>query len=178
MNQIQSCESPIEKMMFRELADRLPSGANWKTQVRIGRYRVDFLIDDSTVIEADGRGFHNFHKDRERDIDLILHHGIKQVIRFTGSALFSRIDRCVQTLKRLDPGVFGTRASLREVCEFAAGHTEETQYVPTIRRGEPLGDPVLIRALQTGCLKIIAKSSELAVIEIGSVTYGNPFDSE
>lgn len=37
------------------------------TQVSIGRYRVDFLVDETLVIECDGAYWHSLPEDREHD---------------------------------------------------------------------------------------------------------------
>ena len=130
------CESEIEKLLYVSLwsagvwrdhisiedhdtlealrqAECSPSLPILSPQIRVGRYRVDFMIrvagypgDDDTfiVIECDGYEFHERTKeqaqrDKARDRALIAD-GI-QVIRFTGSEVWQRAGECAEEILAL-----------------------------------------------------------------------------
>ena len=82
--------SPIEEIFLRHAADHIP---NLKPQVWIGRYRVDFLVQQANVIiELDGHEYHKSVRDRTRDAQRERHlerQGYR-VLRFTGYPLQTR----------------------------------------------------------------------------------------
>jgi len=60
-------------------------GIRYAQQVEIGKYIVDFLVEDSIVLEADGFYGHYRAADKIRDMDL-LQEGFAEVIHIKGSA--------------------------------------------------------------------------------------------
>lgn len=89
-------ESPIEEMFYDALAPLLASGVEVKTQVPVLNYRVDFLIRGPrrVVIECDGREFHDFNRDRIRDIAMLDSGLIDDVLRFRGCDIVFAGDEC------------------------------------------------------------------------------------
>lgn len=86
--------SGVETLLKRALRDaRIP----FQQQVRLGRYRVDFLVCDWLVIEVDGRAFHDtprmWAEDAERDFHLA-EQGFR-VQRFTFHQVRTRMDQCI-----------------------------------------------------------------------------------
>jgi len=71
------CESPAETLFLCAVIDEFRlkfddgafrgSGVNVRTQVSIGRYRVDFLFNDKVVVEIDGHEFHSGRANADRD---------------------------------------------------------------------------------------------------------------
>jgi very-short-patch-repair endonuclease len=87
-------ESPIESRLYTEMKKR---GLKPQPQVKIGPYRVDYLLDTKykkIVIEADGA---EYHKDKERDRvrDEYLRSKDYTVLRFTGSEIYKNPLNCV-----------------------------------------------------------------------------------
>lgn len=87
-------ESPIEWLMFGALTD-FP--LRLTPQFSIGKYRVDFLVNDTNIcVEIDGHEYHKTKEQRtrdakrEREIERLGY----QVIRFTGSEVFRDKDGC------------------------------------------------------------------------------------
>lgn len=91
-------QTPIELDLGSALAQ---VGLKAEPQVRVGRFRADFLIEDSGqkwVIEADGRGFHDPVRDQIRD-DELRSLGITDVLRFTGSEIFRNSRSCAERVQ-------------------------------------------------------------------------------
>lgn len=86
--------TPIE----RRLANALKTaGIPYRVQVRIDRFIVDFLIDDSLVVECDGEGWHDPATDEIRDSRLReLNY---RVVRFTGRAIVHGSERCISRIR-------------------------------------------------------------------------------
>ena len=77
-------------------------GVEFRAQVPIGPYRVDFLAlgprgHGGLVVECDGRAFHDPNLDRVRDSDL-KRLGY-EVVRFTGSQIFRDPARCASVVR-------------------------------------------------------------------------------
>jgi very-short-patch-repair endonuclease len=112
------CESPIEKLLLAALCSRMRlentffiahpvsptdnvsrNGVYCTPQVKIGSYRVDFLLMDMrheppkrTVIECDGHDYHERTKEqakRDRSRDRWLAAEGIAVLRFTGSEIYN-----------------------------------------------------------------------------------------
>lgn len=94
------CESEPEVVLLKALicaAGLKPGGKvltgkiSVQPQVRLLRYRVDFLVDGRLVVEVDGKQYHDnsasFESDRRRDQELLLA-GFR-TIRFPASQVFS-----------------------------------------------------------------------------------------
>jgi DNA helicase-2/ATP-dependent DNA helicase PcrA len=91
-------QTPIERDLALAMAC---AGLVAEPQVRLGRYRADFLVENSGqkwVVEADGRGFHDPVRDKIRD-DELKSMGIADVIRFTGSEIFRDANSCAARVK-------------------------------------------------------------------------------
>ncbi len=95
------CLTPIEEIMQRALID---ANIAFKTQVRIGNYFADFLVESQGrkfVVECDGRDYHNPYRDKIRDTQ-IESHGYN-TLRFTGTAIWSDIDKCIDQINNYIP---------------------------------------------------------------------------
>lgn len=86
--------TPIEEMLLAAFASR---GLVPRIQYGIGRFRADFAFPERLlVVEADGRGWHDVHRDRLRD-ETLGRQGW-QVLRFTGSQIFRDAAKCAETV--------------------------------------------------------------------------------
>lgn len=90
----QQCQSPAEVELLRILQKGYPL-SNVRAQVRIGRYRLDFVTSDGTGWEVDGRNFHNADKDRDRDQWLLQTGKLQSIIRLPAAAAWYYWDACM-----------------------------------------------------------------------------------
>lgn len=93
-------ESPIERS-FREACSL--AGIHFDTEEQIGRYRVDFIDHGRRlIIELDGHDFHKTKEQRTYDAsrDRQLHRDGFVVLRFTGSEIYTSLNRCVDEVKQ------------------------------------------------------------------------------
>jgi very-short-patch-repair endonuclease len=86
--------TPIERRLATALKT---AGIPYRVQVPIDRLVVDFLIDDSLVVECDGEGWHDPATDEIRDYRL--HELSYRVVRFTGRAIVHGSERCISRIK-------------------------------------------------------------------------------
>ena len=87
--------TPIEDIFYKEIKDKI----NIKGQVRIDKYRVDFLIPDKKiVIELDGHEYHKTKWQRTNDArrERYLQKKGYYVIRFTGNEIYYNVEECVK----------------------------------------------------------------------------------
>jgi very-short-patch-repair endonuclease len=93
------CDSKPERLLLDALVKRaglkldgarLAGDLILHVQPRLGKFRVDFLVNEELVVEIDGHAFHgdkrSFEVDRLRDQELILR-GLR-VIRFPAKQVF------------------------------------------------------------------------------------------
>lgn len=115
--------TPIERRLATALKT---AGISYQVQVPIDRFVVDFLIDDSLVVECDGEGWHDPAKDEIRDTRLReLNY---RVVRFTGRAIVHGSERCISRInaERSNAAVRQYRATLKmtEAQQNAASHVD------------------------------------------------------
>jgi len=90
--------TPIEAKMLSALqAHKL----SFRSQVRIGRYIVDFLVEQESghrkvIVECDGKGYHHPTKDRERD-KALSREGYP-ICHFSGAQIFADAEKCVEVI--------------------------------------------------------------------------------
>lgn len=94
---LKKCKSPIEKLLCALLMQS--EMIVFEPQVKIGKYTVDFLIDEPIedenkhiVIECDGHDFHEKTKEQakhDKERDRFLQKEGYSVYRFTGSEIFN-----------------------------------------------------------------------------------------
>lgn len=108
-----NCESPIEFIFAEQVARYCDDSISWQTQrpisTREQNHRVDFYTEAAgrkLVIECDGREFHEFWRDRARDVRMLVLGGVTDIIRFRGSDLKYAPDDCVTALRKLAPYLF------------------------------------------------------------------------
>jgi very-short-patch-repair endonuclease len=90
--------TPIEEQLAAAFERE---GVRAEPQVRFGPFTVDFLVSENGskfAVEADGADFHDADRDRERDATL-RGLGITDVLRFTGSEIYTDADRCANRVK-------------------------------------------------------------------------------
>lgn len=86
--------TPIERRLASALDE---AGIDFRVQVPIGAFVVDFLIGESLVIECDGEAWHDPATDERRDVTL---RGLGyRVLRFTGRSLFHSVGSCVDRIR-------------------------------------------------------------------------------
>lgn len=75
------------------------------------RFRVDFLLGKSLIVEADSRAFHGSHEaySRDRDRDLVLNRLGYRVLRFTYEQIMFRPSEVIRTIRSCT----GRRAHLK-----------------------------------------------------------------
>lgn len=115
-------QTPIEKAMADLLSGSVPAGVTWAAEVPIGDYRADFVItagETRVVVECDGADFHEFWRDRKRDVRMLLDHGITAVARFRGCDLVYEPAGCLRWLKTFFPHLFDVDASPLSVADMA-----------------------------------------------------------
>lgn len=103
-------ESPIERLFWQTGYRHLSRLGHFTPQVKIGPYRVDFVLDNipgvsllKIVIELDGHEFHSTPEQRNYDTErdrYLLRRGW-QVVRFTGSQINGNCVACVNEVAGL-----------------------------------------------------------------------------
>lgn len=93
------CQSPAEVELLRILQKGY-SLSKVRAQVRIGRYRLDFVTSDGVGWEVDGRNFHDADKDRERDEWLLQTGKLQSIIRLPAAAAWYYWDACMAIFGR------------------------------------------------------------------------------
>lgn len=92
--------TPIERMLAKAMT-RL--GLEFTAQHPVGPYFADFMLKTDgghlLCVEADGRDFHDANRDRVRDDALRGQHGIAEVLRFSGSAIWHGPVLCAQQVQ-------------------------------------------------------------------------------
>jgi ATP-dependent DNA helicase UvrD/PcrA len=92
-------QTPIEERLLDALTS---AGVPVKPQMRWGKHRLDFLVEHDglrVAVEADGRQFHDEHRDHQRDLAL-QSLGIDRVFHFTGSQIHRAADACAAEVAR------------------------------------------------------------------------------
>ena len=98
-------DSPIERKLYRALYPMTDSlGFSLDCQVYYPPYTVDFLVNDSLIVECDGLDWHErtadqARKDRERD-RWFLWHGLPTA-RFLGAEIVRNAEKCAMEVIRL-----------------------------------------------------------------------------
>jgi DNA helicase-2/ATP-dependent DNA helicase PcrA len=88
----------IEEKMLQALEE---NELFYQTQVQLGRYRVDFLVEHEhkkIIVECDGKAYHDPHKDRERD--KVLASDGYSICHFSGAEILSDIGRCIDIIRK------------------------------------------------------------------------------
>jgi very-short-patch-repair endonuclease len=98
-------ESPIEERLADAMAKVLPDHVRCVPQLELAaegvRYRADFVLQAGnrlSVVEADGRDFHDRGNDRIRDLRMLNACGISDVFRFRGCDIHFDAECCVDFL--------------------------------------------------------------------------------
>jgi DNA helicase-2/ATP-dependent DNA helicase PcrA len=80
----------------------------YQPQIRIGRFTVDFLVEDENkkvIVECDGKAYHDPIKDRERD-KVLASEGYP-ICHLSGAEIVADVEKCVEVIKkRLDYEAF------------------------------------------------------------------------
>ena len=127
----QQCQSPAEVELLRILQKGYPL-SKVRAQVRIGRYRLDFVTSDGVGWEVDGRNFHDADKDRERDEWLLQTGKLQSIIRLPAAAAWYYWDACMAVFelwsqyKPKSPSTVLSAAQVREEWEFAQDERDES----------------------------------------------------
>lgn len=104
------CESHIEDVFWQTGYERLSRWGHFTPQVKIEKYRADFVLDNipdvpllKMVIELDGHDFHSSPEQRDYDTERVLFLQCRgwQVVRFTGRQINCNCDACVRKVEGL-----------------------------------------------------------------------------
>lgn len=90
--------TPIEQKMAQALEQ---AALSYESQVRIGRYFVDFLVsveNRKLIVECDGRAYHDPVRDAERD--KVLSAEGYPILRFSGSEIWKDAAGCVKRIQQ------------------------------------------------------------------------------
>lgn len=108
-------DSVLEEDFWWFLAGTNLGHAGAESQARIGRYRVDALIDcdgDKVVVELDGKAFHDKAKDAVRDSEIIK--SVDAIIRIPFAAIHYCHHATFRVLEAWYPR-FATRRDMRVI---------------------------------------------------------------
>lgn len=100
LSQLNKCESPIERKVFKAL---WYNGIEAVTQYPVSRYRLDLALPSFKIaIECDGKAYHSSpeQKAHDRKRDAFLRKQGWKVLRFSGSAINKDISKVVQRINR------------------------------------------------------------------------------
>lgn len=90
--------TPIEILLENALKK---SSIEFKSQVKLGKYTADFIIRIGAkkfLVEADGRAYHNYHRDVVRDQDILNTYKL-QTLRLRGGEIFHEPEKCISKIK-------------------------------------------------------------------------------
>lgn len=122
------CESPAETDLYHILVKHF-APSHIRSQVWIGKYRCDFQIGH-TILEIDGREFHDPKADELRDQEILLDAGISKIIRIPAAAWYWHRDACCCVLAQwLDgfPDRYRASALHASKCEEQFGDLEDDE---------------------------------------------------
>lgn len=160
-----ACESPAElafldtmvsKFQLREGRDGLQGEQiTLKSQVKIGRYRLDFLIDDRVVVEVDGATWHSSSEAVVRDTqrDKFLSGQGFVILRIPAKTVFNAPDKVIKS-------VVDARARLDQNIRARASIPSEKQNDHVIDL-EPLGVRNLLPRINSALEEINIKAKEM-----------------
>jgi len=102
----------IEDLMAKALNEK---GISFKAQALIGRYHVDFLVEENgaqVVVECDGKLYHSSHeaKKTDKERDSYLQERGYRVLRFTGGEINHSVEHCVEQIEQALDESLGQRS--------------------------------------------------------------------
>ncbi|HXI96166.1 MAG TPA: hypothetical protein VNG04_08560, partial [Candidatus Acidoferrum sp.] len=114
-------ESPLERLFAHHAVKYFKLGLDLQTQVGvvtpIGRFRLDFVVDTSSVrvgFECDGAAYHEalglWARDRTRDEAILRAGRLDAVVRLPGRSLVFRPEDCFYVLRQWYAELFADRA--------------------------------------------------------------------
>lgn len=118
------CESPIEVRMLEAMGDVFHDDVAMTLQRTVvtpeRRFRVDFWIEYRNVVrvvECDGRDFHEFNPDRDRDLLILGHSPVRTIFRFRGCDITHWCHSCIATIHAYAPDLFEASAAIPDAAE-------------------------------------------------------------
>lgn len=140
---VAKCESPIEALMVRAIADEIDRcGLECAptTQARIGPYRVDILLEAhgrTLVVECDGAAYHSSSKEqveRDKRRDRFFAAQGVSVMRFTGAEINRSARSCAAEVGTwLEASPTARKAAI--MAKWERGEVGRMQACRLIRRG-------------------------------------------
>ena len=125
-------ESPIEQIFAWHLVKHLSEDVELTAQHRSGEYRLDFAASGESIrgiiaFECDGREFHDYSLDEERDREILERGEVRAIYRLRGTDISSRIHDVLALIAYWDPMLFtprshGTIRALRSRDVLDAGY--------------------------------------------------------
>ena len=141
--------TPIEEMLLKALqAESLEVAP----QVRFAPYLVDFVVsrgDAKVVVEADGAGFHDPDRDRERDADILARHGL-ETVRFSGSEIFRSATQCAEIIR----GRLSSRRSEAAARVVTLGELDQSQTAAVLNQA---GDARVLAPAGSGKTRVLVE---------------------
>ena len=90
--------TPIEQLLESALKK---AGIEFEAQVKLGKYTADFIVRVGAkrfLVEADGRAYHNYHRDKLRDKDILQSFNL-QTLRLRGGEIFHDPSNCISKIR-------------------------------------------------------------------------------
>ena len=134
-------DSPIEDIFAYTLLKYLDSATVLEKQVEVptpvGHYRLDFVLKCDALsigLECDGEDYHDAFLDEWRDAMILGTNIVKDIIRFPGKAIHSRLSICLYRLADTYP-IFFSKRGLANIQLLARAEAEAIDDA----YGHPLG---------------------------------------
>lgn len=166
------CESPAEEALLTCL-DKFYGPGTIEQQVEVdgGRYRMDFVTNDRVGWEVDGKDFHDWKRDRERDQWILAHTDLELVVRIEAAALRYYRDATLAGLSHF----VGRLERARSYCQFdfRVTRNEADRWLEGIEEGRHSVADMLTSFEQVEAYDVYLPSSGRS--REGGATVGGPF---
>ena len=111
--------TPIEKKILQTLEENRLS---YQPQVRLGSYRLDFLVEHENkkiLAECDGKAYHDPLKDRERD--KVLTPKGYPICHFCRAEIASDVGTCIEVFRKTQEKIESLNQRIRKQTEAVIG---------------------------------------------------------
>jgi len=122
-------ESPIEERMGVAMAKAFHPGVTIETQRKVAahgeKFRLDFHVEyqgTRLAVECDGKDYHEYHRDRRRDLLTIDSGAVTDVFRLRGTDIVYDAEACVTYMRSFFPSLFeadATRVAIGDLLDWS-----------------------------------------------------------